>query len=292
MSDLSNFNKIQAIIREKKSNNIILAIISFLFVFVLLFSSYLYPNISYTIKAKILDYSSNIVNAIYSPIGTINKSFTNLNNIINVYNINHDLTKENENLKNITNNIIILEAENQELKKLLKLSNDINYKYITAKIISKMNLSYIQSVILMVGKKDSISLGSPVLYNNSLLGYINEIGFNSSRVLSITDINVKIPSVILDKDIKIILSGSNSKFLEILNYVDMSVLKAGDKVFTSGDGNMYPAGLFVGTVRKKLDGNIIIEPSIKLNDLNYVQVINWTPKERGIDINIDPIFYE
>ena len=292
MLGLSNLKRVQAIIREKTSNNIILTIISFLFAFVLLFSSYLYPNISYTFKAKILDYSSNIVNAIYSPIATINKSFTNLNNIINIYNINHNLIKENENLKNITNKIIILEAENQELKKLLNLSNDINYKYTIAKIISKMNSSHIQSVILMVGKKDNISLGSPVLYNNTLLGYINEVGFNSSRVLSITDINVKIPSVILDRDIKIIVSGSNSKFLEILHYVDTSVLKAGDKVFTSGDGNMYPAGLFVGTVRKKLDGNNIIEPSIKLNDLNYVQVINWTPKERGIDINVDPIFYE
>jgi len=292
MLGLSNLKRIEVIIREKTSNNIILTIISFLFAFVLLFSSYLYPNISYTFKAKILDYSSNIVNAIYSPIATINKSFTNLNNIINIYNINHNLIKENENLKNITNKIIILEAENQELKKLLNLSNDINYKYTIAKIISKMNSSHIQSVILMVGKKDNISLGSPVLYNNTLLGYINEVGFNSSRVLSINDINVKIPSVILDRDIKIILSGSNSKFLEILHDVDTSVLKAGDKAFTSGDGNMYPAGLFVGTVRKKLDGNNIIEPAIKLNDLNYVQVINWTPKERGIDINVDPMFYE
>ena len=292
MSSLSNLKRVQAIIREKTSNNIILTIISFLFAFVLLSLSYLYPNISYNLKVKILDYSSNIVNAIYSPISTINKSFTNLNNIINIYNINHDLTKENENLKNITNKIIILEAENQELKKLLNLPNDINHKYITAKIISKMNSSYIQSVILMVGKKDNISLGSLVLYNNTLLGYINEVGFNSSRVLSITDINVKIPSVILDKDIKIILSGNNSKFLEILNYVDTAVLKAGDKVFTSGAGNMYPAGLFVGTVRKKLDGNIVIEPSKKLNDLNYVYVISWKPKERGIDINIDSIFYE
>ncbi len=105
-------------------------------------------------------------------------------------------------------------------------------------------------------------------------------------------IHLEFYPIILDRDIKIILSGSNSKFLEILNYVDTSVLKAGDKVFTSGDGNMYPAGLFVGTVRKKLDGSNIIEPSIKLNDLNYVQVIGWKPKERGIDINIDSTLYE
>ena len=81
MLDLSNLKRIQAIVREKTSNNLILTIITFLFAFVLLFSSYLYPSISYTFKAKILDYSSNIINAIYSPIATINQSFTNLNNI-------------------------------------------------------------------------------------------------------------------------------------------------------------------------------------------------------------------
>ena len=55
---------------------------------------------------------------------------------------------------------------------------------------------------------------------------------------------------------------------------------------------MYPLGLLIGTIKIKLDGSIIVKPSLSLNDLNYVQVINWTPLNRGIDISINPVFYE
>ena len=292
MAGLSDIKRVQSIIKEKTSNSKILTFISLIFVLMLIFSSYLYPTISHTVKMKILDYSGNIINSIYSPISTVNNSLSNISNIINTYNINNELIKENENLKIIENQIIVLQSENEELKKLLSISNDIKYKFITAKIISKSNLSFIRSSILMSGKKDNILLSSPVIYNKTLLGYINEVGFNSSRVLSLTDINVKAPAVILGKDIKVILAGNNSKYLDILNYLDISSLKSGDKVFTSGEGNMYPAGLYIGKVKIKLNGSFVVEPAENLNNLNYVQIINWKPEERGIDINIDPIFYE
>ena len=292
MAGLSDIKRVQSIIKEKTSNSKILTFVSLIFVLMLIFSSYLYPTISYTVKMKILDYSGNIINSIYSPISTVNNSLSNISNIINTYNINNELIKENENLKIIENQIIVLQSENEELKKLLSISNDIKYKFITAKIISKSNLSFIRSSILMSGKKDNILLSSPVIYNKTLLGYINEVGFNSSRVLSLTDINVKAPAVILGKDVKVILAGNNSKYLDILNYLDISSLKSGDKVFTSGDGNMYPAGLYIGKVKIKLNGSFVVEPAENLNNLNYVQIINWKPEERGIDINIDPIFYE
>ena len=292
MAGLSDIKRVQSIIKEKTSNSKILTFVSLIFVLMLIFSSYLYPTISHTVKMKILDYSGNIINSIYSPISTVNNSLSNISNIINTYNINNELIKENENLKIIENQIIVLQSENEELKKLLSISNDIKYKFITAKIISKSNLSFIRSSILMSGKKDNILLSSPVIYNKTLLGYINEVGFNSSRVLALTDINVKAPAVILGKDVKVILAGNNSKYLDILNYLDISSLKSGDKVFTSGDGNMYPAGLYIGTVKIKLNGSFVVEPAENLNNLNYVQIINWKPEERGIDINIDPIFYE
>ena len=292
MAGLSDIKRVQSIIKEKTSSSKILTFVSLIFVLMLIFSSYLYPTISHTVKMKILDYSGNIINSIYSPISTVNNSLSNINNIINTYNINNELIKENENLKIIENQIIVLQSENEELKKLLSISNDIKYKFITAKIISKSNLSFIRSSILMSGKKDNILLSSPVIYNKTLLGYINEVGFNSSRVLSLTDINVKAPAVILGKDVKVILAGNNSKYLDILNYLDISSLKSGDKVFTSGDGNMYPAGLYIGKVKIKSNGSFVIEPSENINNLNYVQIINWKPVERGIDINIDPIFYE
>ena len=292
MTGLSNFKRVQGMIKDKASNYRTLTIISLIFATILLVTAYMYPNVNKTIKIKIIDYSSNIINSIYSPINTINKSIVNFNNIMNTYDINNKLVKENESLKIISNKMQILYNENQELKKLLNLSNEITYKFITSKIISKSNVSFIRSAILMSGKKDNISINSPVIYNNNLLGYISELGQNSSRVIALTDINVQVPAFIPNKNIKIIVSGNNGKFLEISNYLDISLLKSGDKVFSSGDGNMYPSGLFIGTVNIKLDGSIMVEPVSNLNDLNYVQIINWKPINRGIDISINPIFYE
>ncbi|MGY8974699.1 MAG: rod shape-determining protein MreC [Alphaproteobacteria bacterium] len=292
MTGLSNFKRVQNIIRERATSNKILTIISLTFASILLFTSYMYPNINYSIKIKIIDYSSHIINSIYTPINTFNKSIANIHNIYNTYNINNEIIKENKSLKIISNKMQLLYAENQELKKLLNLPNEISYKFVTSKIISKSNASFIRSVILMSGKKDNISIKSPVVDNNNLLGYISELGNNSSRVIALTDINTKIPAFVPNKNIKIIVSGNNSNFLEISNYLDISSLKSGDKVFSSGDGNMYPSGLFIGTIKIKLDGKIIVEPFSNLNDLNYVQVIDWKPESRGIDIIIDSIYYE
>ena len=292
MTGLSNFKRVQNIIRERATSNKILTIISLTFASILLFTAYMYPNINYSIKIKIIDYSSHIINSIYTPINTFNKSIANIHNIYNTYNINNEIIKENKSLKIISNKMQLLYAENQELKKLLNLPNEISYKFVTTKIISKSNASFIRSVILMSGKKDNISIKSPVVDNNNLLGYISELGNNSSRVIALTDINTKIPAFVPNKNIKIIVSGNNSNFLEISNYLDISSLKSGDKVFSSGDGNMYPSGLFIGTIKIKLDGKIIVEPFSNLNDLNYVQVIDWKPESRGIDIIIDSIYYE
>ena len=292
MAGISNLKRVQAIIRERTSNNKLITILSFLFAFIILLSTFIYPNINYSIKVKVLDYSSNIISSLYSPINTINNSVNNFYNIMNVYNLNKKLTSEYDNYSKLENDLIILKMKNSEYKNLLNISDDIEYNFVTSKIISRSNLSYTKSVILKSGKNDNITLGSPVIYENSLLGFISELGNTSSRLISITDGTVKIPSIIFEKNLNIIVSGNNDKYLEILNLNNFPNIKDGDKVFTSGDGNKFPENLFIGTIKTKKNGDFIVEPSLDINRLNYVYILNWSLKDRGIDIKVDPIFYD
>ena len=292
MAGISNLKRVQAIIRERTSNNKLITILSFLFAFIILLSTFIYPKINYSIKVKVLDYSSTIISSLYSPINTINNSVNNFNNIMNVYNLNKKLTSEYDNYSKLENDLIILKMKNSEYKNLLNISDDIKYNFVTSKIISRSNLSYTKSVILASGKNDNITLGSPVIYQNSLLGFIRELGNTSSRLISITDGTVKIPSIILEKNLNIIVSGNNDKYLEILNLNNFPNIKDGDKVFTSGDGNKFPENLFIGTIKTKKNGDFIVEPSLDINRLNYVYILNWSLKDRGIDIKVDPIFYD
>lgn len=292
MAGISNLKRVQAIIRERTSNNKLITILSFLFAFIILLSTFIYPKINYSIKVKVLDYSSTIISSLYSPINTINNSVNNFYNIMNVYNLNKKLTSEYDNYSKLENDLIILKMKNSEYKNLLNISDDIEYNFVTSKIISRSNLSYTKSVILASGKNDNITLGSPVIYQNSLLGFINELGNTSSRLISITDGTVKIPSIIFEKNLNIIVSGNNDKYLEILNLNNFPNIKDGDKVFTSGDGNKFPENLFIGTIKTKKNGDYIVEPSLDINRLNYVYILNWSLKDRGIDIKVDPIFYD
>lgn len=292
MVGISNLKRVQAIIRERTSNNKLITILSFLFAFIILLSTFIYPKINYSIKVKVLDYSSTIISSLYSPMNTINNSVNNFNNIMNVYNLNKKLTSEYDNYSKLENDLIILKMKNSEYKNLLNISDDIKYNFVTSKIISRSNLSYTKSVILASGKNDNITLGSPVIYQNSLLGFIRELGNTSSRLISITDGTVKIPSIILEKKLNIIVSGNNDKYLEILNLNNFPNIKDGDKVFTSGDGNKFPENLFIGTIKTKKNGDFIVEPSLDINRLNYVYILNWSLKDRGIDIKVDPIFYD
>ena len=292
MAGISNLKRVQAIIRERTSNNKLITILSFLFAFIILLSTFIYPKINYSIKVKVLDYSSTIISSLYSPINTINNSVNNFYNIMNVYNLNKKLTSEYDNYSKLENDLIILKMKNSEYKNLLNISDDLEYNFVTSKIISKSNLSYTKSVILSSGKNDNITLGSPVIYQNSLLGFINELGNTSSRLISITDGTVKIPSIIFEKNLNIIVSGNNDKYLEILNLNNFPNIKDGDKVFTSGDGNKFPENLFIGTIKTKKNGDFIVEPSLDINRLNYVYILNWSLKDRGIDIKVDPIFYD
>ena len=292
MAGISNLKRVQAIIRERTSNNKLITILSFLFAFIILLSTFIYPKINYSIKVKVLDYSSTIISSLYSPINTINNSVNNFYNIMNVYNLNKKLTSQYDNYSKLENDLIILKMKNSEYKNLLNISDDIEYNFVTSKIISRSNLSYTKSVILASGKNDNITLDSPVIYENSLLGFISELGNTSSRLISITDGTVKIPSIIFEKNLNIIVSGNNDKYLEILNLNNFPNIKDGDKVFTSGDGNKYPENLFIGTIKTKKNGDYIVEPSLDINRLNYVYILNWSLKDRGIDIKVDPIFYD
>ena len=292
MANISSIKRVQVLIKEKTSNKTIFTIIAFLFSILILISSLSNNDNTKYLRLKLLDFSSYILNSFYMPANTFKNSSENFNNILNVYSNNKNLIFENENLRSRLIESELLRTENIELKKLLNLSTEINYSFKTVKIISQNNFSFSNSLIILSGLNENISFNSPVTYKNNLIGFISELGNSSSRVTLITDINSNTPAIILEKNIKIILSGNNNKLLEILNYGEINSLELGDKVYTSGDGYKYPRGLLIGSIVMNPEGDIFIKPIIDVTKLNYLQVIDWSSNARGIDVKLNSIIDE
>ncbi len=79
-------------------------------------------------------------------------------------------------------------------------------------------------------------------------GGISGVGNRPSRVILLTDSNSRVPVVVQPSGQKAILSGDNSMQppLDFLENPDK--VQPGDRVVTSGDGEVFPAGLLVGSV--------------------------------------------
>ena len=169
-------------------------------------------------------------------------------------------------------------------------------KYKTAKVLVGIKSSFIKTLIILAGEKHGVKEGFTVTSNTDLLGFIYESGKSTSRVLLITDINSRIPVTVANKNYRLILSGNNSNFLNILELGDFSNVEEGDQLITSGDGGVFPQGIPVGFILKNSDKRFVVRPNTYARDLDYVRVINWAPEQLAklpiTDVDKLPIFYE
>ncbi|AEH23633.1 rod shape-determining protein MreC [Thermodesulfobacterium geofontis OPF15] len=208
-----------------------------------------------------------------------------------------DLKKENERLKE---EILLLKSQiayykereriYKELEEFYKLSTNINYPKIAAKIIYKPMDPFSGIVFIDKGSKDGLLPQMPVLASVSgegvaLVGQVAEVYRNWSKVILITD-----PS--FSADVKIertgdrgILVGKAEKYCNLQYLPSASQVKEGDEVLTSGQDAFFPPGLLIGKViavnRDPIQGMFKyaeIEPSVNLHNLDLVFVLLKLPE--------------
>ena len=89
---------------------------------------------------------------------------------------------------------------------------------------------------------------------NYLIGTVIETNYLSSRVLLITDLNSKIPAVIQDTDVNVILAGNGNKNDFILEYLPENfVLEPNKIIFTSGKDGFLKSGMPIAETYFKND---------------------------------------
>ena len=169
------------------------------------------------------------------------------NNHLNVYNENIILRDEISALKNKQFDVSFLETENENLKIALgleKIKITEEDSVTIAKVMVDQTSPYLKSVLINKGTKHKIVKGMTVFSKNYLIGTVIECNYLSSRVLLITDLNSKIPSIIEGTDINVILSGNGNKNNFSLEYLpEEFILEANKVIFTSGKDGFLKAGM-------------------------------------------------
>lgn len=183
-----------------------------------------------------------------------------------------------------------IKRENQELRMLLKLSENISIKNISAEVIGYDPNGLYSGLIVNRGVKHGILKDMPVVsFQNgsmALVGKIVQVGKFTSMVIPIYDYQCHVAAKMeLEKHRGIVNGQGFEEAALLMRYVKKRAeadIKIGDKVVTSGfdDNSIFPKNIPIGFVSKikvheyENSLELYIEPIIDFSSLEYVFILD------------------
>ena len=180
-------------------------------------------------------------------------------------------------IKNNIYNTIRCNILESDYNKLLEFS-EIDYiyesDYINTVIIYKDIYNYMNEITIRGGKDKELDK-NPVIYDNTLIGFIDKVNNNDSIVKLITNNNSKV-SVKINDELGILEYKDNNLIIsDINNYANINI---GDNIYTSGLGNIKE-NIYIGEVKdiildkKDIEKKIIVDYKINIKNIDYVTII-------------------
>lgn len=196
---------------------------------------------------------------------------------------NRDLRRELQTMKAWKEAALQLEQENAKLRDLNKVSLDPKLTYITGIVLADSGSPFRQSVLLNVGARDGIVDGWAAMDGIGLVGRIAGVGQETSRVILLSDTSSTIPITIQPSGQRAILAGDNTLAPPIEFLEDPDQVRPGDRVVSSGDGDVFPPDLLVGQVVLGSDRRLRVRLSADFERLEFLRVLRNQGRETITD---------
>ncbi len=190
-----------------------------------------------------------------------------------IYEQNQELKRELQHMKAWKEAALQLEQKNARLLDLNKVRLDAKLTHVTGVVMADSGSPFRQSVLLNVGARDGIRDGWATMDGIGLVGRISGVGERTARVILVTDSNSRIPVTVQPSGQKALLSGDNGPLPPLEFIEDTDEVRPGDRVVTSGDGGVFPAGLLVGQVALGTDKRLRVVLAADYQRLEFLRVL-------------------
>ena len=177
-----------------------------------------------------------------------------------------------------------LEQENARLLDLNNVRLDPRLTFITGVVMADSGSPFRQSVLLNVGARDGIRDGWAAMDGIGLVGRISGTGRDTARVVLLTDAASSVPALIQPSGQTALIAGDNTA-TPIIDFLEnKDLVRPGDRVTTSGDGDVFPAGLLIGQVAADPTGRLRVRLSADFERLEFLRVL----RHHGVEAVTDP----
>ena len=195
---------------------------------------------------------------------------------------NEQLKEENSSLEKQLRELENIKSENETLKEYLDITEKYGeYKTIPAYIINKDISNYAKTIVINIGSNDGVEENMTVIGDEGLVGHVISVTESTAKVQTIIDTSSSVSASMSTTKEAIVCKGTleEKSALKAMYIPTESNIIQGDSIETSGLGGIYPKGIHVGTVKKVvtsqniIDRYAIIETAVDFDKLDSVLVI-------------------
>jgi rod shape-determining protein MreC len=228
------------------------------------------------LRMAVMDVTAPVINAVSRPIDAARETASDVRDYFALKAENEALKRQNDTLMEWQRVARELQAENASLRELLNFQTGPKVSFVTASVVADASSSFVRSLIVLGGTKAGVAKGQAAMTGAGLAGRVLEVGERSARILLITDINARVPVVAERSRDQAVLAGRNSDLPELLYLSRDNDVKIGDRIVTSGQGGVFPAGLPVGEVVSVTGGHIQVQPFVDFSRLENIRLIDYS----------------
>lgn len=169
--------------------------------------------------------------------------------------------------------------QQQRLRELLGFRALQFPRALVAEVVGIDPSAWAEVITINKGSRAGLRKDVPVATHHGLVGRTVEVVPNYASVLLLTDRRSAVDVLIQRSRARGIVVGKSRRLCE-LRYVDLHVdIQVGDTIVSSGVGEVYPKGLFIGTVAavhqrpQGLFHEVDVRPAVDLTKLEEVLVL-------------------
>lgn len=226
-------------------------------------------------RIVVTDAVAPIMDVLSRPLQSIDRAAGRVADYFEVYEENERLRQEVERLMAWQSVARQLEQLNEEYRDLLNMRVDPTVTYVSARVIADSGGPFVRTVIVNAGARDGARDGQAVITGDGLAGRLVAVGNRAGRVLLLTDLNSRVPVVVAESRYRGILAGDNTA-RPVLEFLPAGVgVSAGDRIYTSGHGGLFPPGLPVGVVSSMDSDRIRVQPLVDFDRLEFVRILEY-----------------
>jgi rod shape-determining protein MreC len=169
------------------------------------------------------------------------------------------------------------------------LGNRNAKEYITAGVESNSISLIYNFIIIDKGKNSGIKNDMGAISSQGIVGVVRDVTDNYAVIQSVLNPNSRFSCKILNSNTAgtLIWEAGDPRYVSLTEYPKYEKVEKGDTIVTSGFSDIFPEGIFVGTVEdfesEKTDDNfytIKVKLSTDFGTLKNVQLINIKDDER------------